>query len=507
MSSVVVITVGGIDITDDVWLKSASFTYQQNAIPGTCQFTVEDRTRTRSFTVGAEIVVTVDGVATWGGYLMQIGRTHAFPADDTDPVSEYENRLWDLRGVDYNVVLDRRFIRDDSNPPASYLTMDGLTYPGTTQDGAVITNIIANHADMTGFTTAGTVDNTRQVNEWDTTKDWTAPPQGETLRVLFEELAKHRGNVYYIDAAKAIHFHDLDTQIHPWGFSDQPNGTTLIGFREAEVTEDGSPIVNDAMIWGGSVWAGAAGGTVFARAQDATSIATHGRWQVAERRFGEDGFGIQAGVDARANAIVSGPPGADAYGQTKGLRYSQWSVRLAWFAHTVPSANHLRPGKVVSIVMNTFGLNRSLPCRSITMTFPSGKVDGTTYVRFEGDFGIQLNDSFGLWDLILRREKGVDWPDAPAIVTNSTGVAPYGGYGRLTPQPAPNGSTTQFSLPFGYIPGTLLVFVNGRLQVPGTKVTETNPELGIFTLTNAPLSGRTLFATCRTLQGVNNFPP
>lgn len=505
--SVVEVVYDGTDISADVLLETATFESQLSAIPGTFEFTCKDVSRTLSFVTGKEITLTIDGVLVWGGYLTQISRTHAFDADDTTPVSSYDNRYWNLRGIDYNTLFDRRVLRNTSNYLAQIPSISGAT-----MDGATITNGLTNYADMpAGFDLSTYVDNVAPVNEYNTTKSWAWPAQGEKVRVLMEELSKFRGQIYYIDAAKNVHYHSLERAQARWGFSDTPNyasistatstyQTATYGFREVEATEDGSVIINDALVWGGSAFAGN-GTTVFHRTQDTTSESTHGRWQVGETHFGEEGFGIQAGVNARANAIVLGPPGTDAYGEQKGFRYPQWNFRFTWFAEEVPKISgvrqHLTAGQLVTIDMNVFGVYKLLPLRRLSISFPSGAPDGTAYVKFQGDFGIQTDDPFTLWAYLLKQERRIRIALQPgfSVVDDSSTSAPYGAFGQFTFDP--DGSTTTFTLPFGYIAGTIQVFKSGLL----VSVTETSPEDGTFTFAVAPLNADTLFVTTRTLAG------
>jgi len=508
VSSTIVITYDGNDITDSVILSSARFESLLSATPGTCEFTCKDPFRLLSFVTGKELTLSVDGTTMWGGYLQQVSRTHAFDADDTTPISSYENRYWTLRGVDYNILFDKRVLRRTAN----YLSRIP-SVAGTTMDGAVLEDALANYIDVpAGFDTTTFIDNVAAVNEHDTSKQWAYPAQGEKLRVLFEELSKFRGQIYYIDGDKNFHFHALERAESRWGFSDIPNNGSIntstssfqnasYGFREVEATEDGSVIINDALVWGGSAFAGA-GSTVFHRTQDSTSQTDHGRWQVGETHFGEEGFGIQAGVNARADAIVNGPPGTDAYGQQKGLRYPQWTFRFTWFAHDVPKisgvSQHLRAGMLTVIEMNVFSVTKVLPLRRLGISFPSGKSDGTTYVEFQGDFGIQTDDPFTLWAYLLKAEQRARLNQAVfSTVDDSSDSAVYGAIGNFVPTPTPDSSTTLFTIAFGYIAGTLQVYKNGTLQTSG--VTQTDPEAGTFTLSPAPATGTTLFVVCRTL--------
>ena len=55
-----------------------------------------------------------------------------------------------------------------------------------------------------------------------------------------------------------------------------------------------------------------------------------------------------------------------------------------------------------------------------------------------------------------------------------------------------NGTNPTFTTPQGYIGGTLEVYVNGVKQVRGIHFTETTPGSGIFTMSDAPLTGDVL---------------
>jgi len=508
MSADIVIRYNGTDITDSVMFETATFESQLNAFPGTFEMTCRDIGQTLSFVTGKEVTLDVDGVRLWGGYLTQVSMGHAFSADDTSNPGTYANRLWILRGADYNVLFDKRVFRNTAN----YLNHPA-SISGSTMDGVALKTMLDDFVDVpSGFDIATEIDNIVTVKPGGG-GSWAYIQQGTKIREQFEQLSLRSAAVYYIDAEKNFHYHSIETQESRWGFSDDPNYNSITaspqefqdatwGFREVEATEDGSGIVNDALIWGGSEWTGS-GGTVFAREEDSTSQTNHGRWQLGEVHFGEQGFGIQAGVDARAEAIVLGPPGADAYGQTKGLRYSQWSFRFAWHDKDVPEISgvkdHLRPGQLVTINIATFGETKLLPLRTVRITFPELDVTGAAYVRFEGEFGLQLTDPFTLWRYLLKR--GVPNVSAGLViasVNNASTATAYGAFYQDEPTPTPDNSTTVFTIPFGYIAGSTSVYDNGLLV---TSYTESDPDAGEITFDVAPTLGHTLWVIARTLSG------
>lgn len=518
--SVVVIErtpVGGspIDITGNVILADATFESQLAATPGSFEITCKDLDQTLEFVTGDEITITVDGALLWGGYATQISRTYAFEADDTSSVSGFENRYFVVRGVDYNILFDKRVARNTAN----YL--ENLPFfDGTQADGILLSFFLDNYVDVpAGFDTSSDVGNLMVMPS--NNGDGSYIQQGDIIRRQFEEFAKFSGAVWYITPDKKFHWHSLESAESRWGFSDVPNNAAvtaipdeyqgaLYGFREMEAVEDGSVIVNDALIWGGKAFT-SDGNVVFSRTQDSASQSEHGRWQLGETHFNEDGYGTQDGVNARGQVIVLGDPGTGGYAGSdtnRGLRYPQWNINLAWFAHDVPTISgtpdHLRPGDLVTFSLEVFGtlgvpLVQTLPLRSLRISFPSGRADGETYVRFDGSFGLQLDDPKTIWTYILANQQRIVTTTVASTSDGSTTTV-YGAIGVFTPTPATDGTTTTFSIPFGYIPGTLQVFMNGLAQRDGIDYLESDSDNGLFVMTTAPFSDDTLYVVCRTLS-------
>lgn len=506
--STVAIVVAGNDITASVIFGSASFEQSMNAVPGSFQCTVRDPNRTLSFSTGKEMSLTIDGVTMFGGYVTQVSMTNLAPAADTSTLADYNLRVWVLRGTDYNIIFDRRVLRNTSN----YLKQ--IAIPIST-DGAMITTVVEDYTDCSDFTTGGISSSATVPGSGNDLLQ-----QGIKLREPFQNYSFFGGTVWYIDGSKNFIYVPFEAVEKRWGFSDSPNSNSItvspnqyqgatIGFREVEGVEDGTYIENDVLVWGGSPFAGSAGGTVFARAQDATSQSTYGRWQFPETHFGEKTFSIQAQVDARADVILNGPPGADIYGQQKGLRYAQWQFTFTWFGVDVPRLSgvrdHLVPGDIVTIDLEAFGVTKLLPLRSLRTSFPDAfEGDGSHLVQFEGTFGLQISDPFTLWRYLLTNQNRVASLTALAVNDTSTQTI-YGANGQFTPTPATDSSTTLFSLPFGYVANSLQIYqgttggVGAALLRAGIDFTETDFEAGTFTMTVAPPATDYLVAICATL--------
>lgn len=495
-------------ITNHVLFGDAYFESQLAAIPGQFQMTVKDEDQTLDFVTGGEITLSIDGSKYYGGFITQVSRTFAVPADDTvsQAVSAVKTRQWKLAGVDYNVLLDKRILRNTSD--YTHIIPSITT---STQDGDIIKNDFGTYFDLSGLDVATKVTN---VNTF--AGGWTWPTQGSTMRQVLDALVIQStlsgstyATLYYVDAAKDLNYLALQTATAPFGFSDNaPDGTTFIGFRDGTATEDGSSIANDVFVWGGSPWA-SGGGIVLGRATNSTSVSAHGRWQLAESDFGQPGLGIQAGVTARANALVSGATtGTSPVTGAQGLVNPDLQFTLTWFAHDVPTTsgvrNHLLPGFVTTLDLWTFSTDGGatpftydVPARQIQVTFPSLKEDGTSYVQFTGTFGIQLSDPVWLWQYLLRKRTNSGVTLVAASNPGST-APPYGSLFQGAPTESPDGSRTTFSIPFAYISGTTQVYLNGLDQLLATSYTESAPASGQITFTFAPVSADTIWIVCRT---------
>lgn len=521
-SSDIVIRVAGTDVTNYVMYQTARFESQRGALPGSFEMTLKDPDQVLDFTEGDEVTCEIDGVRMWGGFAFTVARTFAFPVVDTTTPANVKARLWKLSGLDYNILFDKRVLRN----PDDYLS----ALPEFGLDltmGELIRDVLPNYLDIDddGLDLSTDVDDT-YVPRFDedgnpdpdgsVSGSW--PQQGSYWRAAMEDFAQF-GTIYYLDAAKKLQFHEVEDSAAAWGFSDVPNNLPLpdasatYGMREFEEIRDAGGMANDAFVWGGSEFSGP-GNTVFARKENAASIAAHRRWQIAETRFGD--LRNQGEVRARANVIVSGNTTGAVGGDTsRGLAVDQQQVRLAWFGHDVPEIagqkQHLLPSQVVTMSMYVLGtgglpLVIVLPLRTVKITFPTLPASGSTpeapktYVRFDGFFGVQLSDPYHLWKFL--RDLKTETRIVPIATANDDStVAVFGAYGTFTPSPLPDGATTTFFLPFAYITDTLRVYRNGLLY-GAADVTQTSPETGEFEMTTAPLAAASWIATCRVAGGL-----
>jgi hypothetical protein len=289
------------------------------------------------------------------------------------------------------------------------------------------------------------------------------------------------------------------------------------------VTDDGSSIINHVFVWGGSP-IGTNGTVVMAERSNATSITTHGRWQMAESHPGEDRFKSQNEVNARANALISGSTsGTSPVTGAQGLVNPDRQYVLTWFAHDVPVSGgvrqHLIPGMVTTFNLWSFSEDSgvtpyaiAVPLRQVRISFPTlpGKNPGAetlSYVQFEGTFGLQMADPVWWWDF-LRKMRPVPQP-TPVVGTDSSSTSfPYGSYYADVAVEAANSSRTVFTILPPYIPGTLEVYTGTgttlTLQTKGVVWSETDPDgpagngPGSFTFVSAPATGTTVYCKART---------
>lgn len=507
----------GDDITSYVMLAQTQFSVVMAGGPGTFTLRCKDPYSVLDFVTGREIVLIVDNVRIFGGFVMQVGRTYAFPADyiPEGGISEFRNRIWEIHGVNYNILFDKRVLRDTSN----YLT-NGLTVPVPVYDGDIIRNTFPNYFDLPvemDFTTY--VDNVFEFTTDNTKNDvYQFPTQGTSMRRVLDDFSfNYTGALVYIDANWNLHYEAVNTLTKRWGFSDTPNNASISsstgGFQDATVgmrglssTEDATGMVNDAFVWGGGVWSNDPATTFFARVEDPTSIGLHNRWQYSEVHMGQAGYSVPAMVEATAQRIVNGSEDAILLGQNVGSKWPQYQLKVTWFASDVPyldgQRDHINPGELLTFKLYVLGddglpLNLLLPCRSINISFPSNDADGDSYVQFDGYFGLQQDDPYQLWRYI-RQVATTSVNELTQIVNNESTSAIYGAEYFDSPSPATDGVTTAFTIPFPYIAESTDVLLNGLSQRVGVDYMESDPPGGEITFLAAPLSNDSILVRCRT---------
>lgn len=501
-----------VEITNYVLFAESRFTSLMAAVPGNWTLACRDPERVLDFTTGHEIRVDLNGTPAYGGYVWEVRKTYMFPADDT--AGDVMSRKWVLSGTDYNVIFDKRVLRN----PAHYNKQ--IFSPGTSSgsiavitpitDGEVIRDHLRFYFDLSGFDTENT---DRITDNWTFEKGYPWPTQGTKFRGIMEDLAKAGAttaeasyqSIFWVDASRHLHFIQEQELALDWGFSDRPNNTTMYPFREGSASTNAMSIVNDGLVWGGSEWA-KHGDIVFAREQDAASQALHDRWQASDVGVGNFEYNSQAQVDAKANAMIFGPPGTFA-GKNMGLTLPEQTFTATWFNARVPEIPV--PGFVLPVQLEVFGGDPvELPLRSLTISWPTidSDTDGRGWTRLTGEFGLLMSDPSWLWRYLQKLRPGKIIKQVTATAKNDTSKPPYGaqyqdqpatqsivGEDLVVTLDAPNGSKTLFHIPFMYVGNTMKVFIDGIAQYRGIDYVETSPALGTFTIYVAPASDAKLW--------------
>jgi hypothetical protein len=391
-----------LDISGDVLFHTARLESQISAQPGLWECVVKDVNRTHSFTTGKRVLWKLGGTTFYGGFLTQVESSFAFPTDDTTPLSSVKTRQFTLRGADYNLLFDKRVMRRTSN----YLS--AIPPHDRASDSSLITFGTATYIDVPSWLDYGThLDTVANVPRTASSQfGWVT--QGSPWRKQMDMIARISGAIYYIKANgnnADLHYHAQETSVAPYELSDAPTGAQK-GFRELDALEDATGMVNDALVWGGNDFTVTGSTVVFARAENAGSISSHGRWQWAETHFGDINYATQDELDNRADVIVNGRTGDTIYEQNRGLQAVQENYRIAWHDRDVPKSGgayqFIQCGDLTTLHLNVFGKTLVLPCRQLVITFPENDSAGDSYVRFEGMFGLQLNDPYTLWQAVAK---------------------------------------------------------------------------------------------------------
>ena len=351
----VVISLAGTDVTANVQFADARFKSLVNGQPGDAYMRVRDLDSTFSVTEGADWLVTVDGSAVWRGFVTKVSRVYIFPAGN---VAESGLQRWfDIEGSDLNLLFTRRVVENQATPT----TVQGTQFPAATADTTAITELLANWLDLssdsldttTGVTHVGNLDPAQVTRAWSGGWYWSDAMNSiamlpAAIYYLRPETGSPRGTLVYCD---------MDTPTAPFGLSDQPNGTTTKGFREAEIILDGTSLANDVLAWGMGYGSQA---PVFKRAQDATSQTAHGLWQTAQVTTG---IYQQTTIDRVATSILDGSPT-----NHRGAKDDRPGVDLVTYE---PG---LLAGHVVAFTSNVWGWSDTLPVRQMEVTFDAPDV-------------------------------------------------------------------------------------------------------------------------------------
>lgn len=386
----------GVSIVDDILFQQAQFTALADGQTGTATLTVKNDKQQYSptdFVMGMTLELYVDGQREWDGWLVDFKRTWPFEVMDTSDATKVP-KYWKLRGFDRNLLFQKRFIFNQSDPS----DMDGLPeYAGTTTDQYALLDYLANYVDLSGdgLSTSGV----KSIASPGQGGVFTLAHVGAPLGLAFDDCAKMTGGVFYIDPDRVINYRG-DTDVNaPFDLSDKPWAYgNAKGYADFLWTDDFTEAATDAMVWGagyGSPY------PVFARYQG--DVDTYGRWQWSDLFVGAY---KQATVNKRARTYVEGSP----------------SHRRG-HGEPVPSASltmyepGLRCGMVANVENAVTERARALPVRKLTITFPS-----PTSVKYDAELSLKVDAPFSAPDL-WQLQDYTPPPDPPSGIPSTT--VPY----------------------------------------------------------------------------------
>jgi hypothetical protein len=506
--SVISIKLGGVEISDRVLYSQTSFESGANPMQGSFTVVCKDPDQDFSPQNGQRLQLTIDDKPMFGGYVMEISRELMFTVDDTTYPENVKTRKWVLTGPDYNVLFDKRVVRD----PTDYKST--IAVPANKRQ---LKDAIRYFCDNYIDTPSGL--------GYDIDEDMTEPygdpavdrviyvQQSSTWRDQMEDFSDYNAIVYYIDGSFTLCVNQYARMLMSWLFVDShPDGIKTVGFREGSYNSSASPMVTDALVWGGSSLANPGEdletsegiGVVFARyptgpiedqvvqgktqkqqtEQDAVDrMALYGRWQQAEFNVGQENYLTQGSVKNRAYVMVAGATGRPpTWGVEGGWNKPIETVKLAWFAHDVPNGDHVLPGFMSDFIFYTQEgdagnvLYKRFPLRSMRITFPTLPADNPdgdplTYVRFDGTFGTNYSDSRHLWKYLKKSDRNRR-RRAQRIISVVTGDSVPGAAQAqaksLMPIESPDGDRTHFTFTYTFWVNSADVYLNGLLQTSGS---------------------------------------
>ena len=300
------ITLDGVDITANVLFESTTFTAKVNGQVGNATIRVRDIDHTFLPVVGKRIVLEIAGGVKWSGYVASVTKAYAFPAEDTADAAAVL-RIWEIAGVDDNILFDKRVVFDSVNP-ATHLDFEYL--PGTWDD-TIIKDIATNYLDLSsdnisfegvkrvskaildipGIISKRGTKHTLSDYE-STTHTGSIANAGFTWAQTMDIVQRATGAIYYLDGVsrsdrRILRYVDVETVTSDYALTDTPNLSVQLG----------DPDPNDPV-----------GGDTFTRTI-APSTTGNARWGVSDggftyqTPFGTGGYDGPMGVNGSAGTI------------------------------------------------------------------------------------------------------------------------------------------------------------------------------------------------------------
>jgi len=193
-----VITVGGVDITDYVRVESISVE-QSMDLTAVCRFVARDHSGTIAIDPEDAVTITDGGSTTF----------FSGKVKDPDDAIEGLGKVWNVMCVDHNGLLDETVVTN--------YTIDA----GDADDTEIDTIFSTYRSD---------IDSTTYVSQLEASMPQDLDLGGMTLRDALNEICRQTGGQYYVDFDKNLHYFDAVSNAAAWDLSDAPNGSTLFGY-------------------------------------------------------------------------------------------------------------------------------------------------------------------------------------------------------------------------------------------------------------------------------------
>lgn len=350
--SAIEIRIDGVDITDDVVIKQASFQSMVNGSAGPARLRVKDVGQTYNFNTGDSLTLDVDSTRVWGGYVMGARKIYALAVIDTSPPYPL-TRMWEITGADYNVLFNKRIVWKESDPTGKL----NFRYDADTYDDTIIDDIFDNYLTIggDGLTRTGVERIAKAILDVPgKTHHGSVASASYTWKQMMDRVARATGGVYYISPSKVLTYVDVETATSSYDLTDTPTDGNDIGYQSFTLLENGSDLVNDMFVWGAGTGSNA---VVFSRTQDSASITAHNRWQLG---LFTGGLFRQASADIIADSYVYGTPQSHRGGKDDAVSFTARVFEPVFTA-----------GQVVDVSCGIFDYSDALPIRSMTVTFAS----------------------------------------------------------------------------------------------------------------------------------------
>ncbi len=440
---------------------------------------MRDEDRTKSFTVGEPILLTINGQNVWRGFVATVNRVYVFPALNVDDFGLA--RFIDITGTDINILLTKRIVFDQATPTRILAPLLSAHTPDVT----AIDELLDDWLDLSGDG-LNTTDFVENVGDTTWTQSGRAWEGSDTWSQAMQSIANIPAAIWYIDPDRNFVYTDVDTPNAPFALSDQPNGVTVRGYREMEVLQDGSGLANDVLAWG----LGYGSQTpVFVRDEDATSQAAHGLWQLAQITFG---VYKQATIDRIATSIIDGSPQSK-----RGAKDDKVSVQCVTYE---PG---LRVAQKVDFSSETFGFNDVLPVRKMEVDFP-----GPDTPKYTLTLSHEIDTPFNFFDNFMWNFQFPPFPGLPPFgfpMPGADGECACGITDTFT-----RTETGQWGISDALIPWVTDITGAGQITVEGTYARFFSTTSGDFNSAFLPYIRGTSFSVrfqinLKTLPGASSW--